>query len=193
MCVYVCVQASSRALAPILQGNGKSLVGLNNQDAYTEAVHAQQRVRAYMRARVHVHVYLFVCVHVCKAGCRNWSHGMHSERCVCVRMRVCVFVCCVFVWLFAQAMLAYNLTNFVWYVGDRRAIRCITYITREDTSLRNWEKELTILTTWFRATHTLIMYIPHTITLVRAQQSFLTWYWAIPTSITYHTGLYQPP
>ena len=67
----MCMQSSSRALAPILKGNGKTLLGMNNTDAFTEAVQLQRKVRA---------AFCLDCVCVCMCVC----------MCVCVCAPVCL-------------------------------------------------------------------------------------------------------
>eukprot|EP00200_Dunaliella_tertiolecta_P013188 CAMPEP_0202393904 /NCGR_PEP_ID=MMETSP1127-20130417/93151_1 /ASSEMBLY_ACC=CAM_ASM_000462 /TAXON_ID=3047 /ORGANISM="Dunaliella tertiolecta, Strain CCMP1320" /LENGTH=500 /DNA_ID=CAMNT_0048996499 /DNA_START=1421 /DNA_END=2920 /DNA_ORIENTATION=- len=42
-------KTTSRMLAPIMKGDGKTLMGMNNQDAFTEAVAAQRKAEASMR------------------------------------------------------------------------------------------------------------------------------------------------
>eukprot|EP00983_Pelagomonas_calceolata_P020596 647823-Pelagomonas_calceolata.AAC.4 len=44
--VACAMQTTSRMLAPIMKGDGKTLMGMNNQDAFTEAVAAQRKVCA---------------------------------------------------------------------------------------------------------------------------------------------------
>lgn len=45
------MQTSTRVLAPILKGGGKTLAGYNNQDAYTEAMIAQRKVRCTLEVK----------------------------------------------------------------------------------------------------------------------------------------------